>query len=342
VDLSADNYIGLTVSNVYLAKIGNSPGGAIEWVREDSVAVQNNSGVFPSPPGAYWIELTEDEEFFVDPLLDVVGEVPVGSDSSTYQLQHAPVAGTVRLWEMPARYRLYEGTNFTLSLGPDGQPDGEIVLTAPLTGGRYLEVDYRYAGTTVGPVKLNPGMADNKTIPGVVLAFGRRNQKGDKMVVMVDEIRRPTALEYGGKWDLTLDFDVVARDVYAQQEIADATVVWIWAVLRSWLSQEGIEITDLSMGGESEEIYDDTGDDYFYNSSFSLTVQTDWRLQVPLGAFIRQVTPETQIYAKGLAMIPDSQLALTQQGVKAAGDLGLEMVSDPFFTGRTSTFEVVR
>ena len=96
------------------------------------------------------------------------------------------------------------------------------------------------------------------------------------------------------------------------------------------------------MGGESEEIYDDTGDDYFYNSSFSLTVQTDWRLQVPLGAFIRQVTPETQIYAKGLAMIPDSQLALTQQGVKAAGDLGLEMVSDPFFTGRTSTFEVVR
>jgi hypothetical protein len=342
VDLSADNYMAMTISYVHLARARNNPGVAIEWVREDSVAIQNNGGIFPSLPGVYWIELTEDTEFYVDPLLNIVGEIPTPIDLTTFQLQHAPVAGTVRLYEMPARYMLVEGQNYTLSLGPDGKPNGEIILTTPLTRDRFLVADYRFPAPSRGPFVLNPGYADNKAIPGVILAFGRRNQKGDKLVVIVDEIRRPVALEYGGKWDVTLDFDVIARDVHAQQEIADATVVWIWAVLRSWMSQEGLEITDLSMGGESEETYDEAGDDYFYNSSFSLTVQTDWRLQVPLSAFIRQVTPETSIYARGLASIPDAQLALTQQGIRAATDLGLELVSDPFFSGRIATYEQVR
>ena len=55
-------------------------------------------------------------------------------------------------------------------------------------------------------------------------------------------------MEYGGRWDLTMDFDVVSRDVYAQQEIADQTIVYIWGVLRPYLSSEGLEITD-SLGG---------------------------------------------------------------------------------------------
>ena len=342
VDLSADNFIGTTVSYVHLARTGNSPGLALEWVREDSVAIQKNSGIFPSPAGAYWIELTEDTEFFVDPLLDVRGEWATPVDSTTWRLQYVPVAGTVRLFEMPARYMLVEGVNYTLAVGLDGKPTGEIDLVTPLTGNRAIVADYRWAGESIGPVTLNPGYADNYTIPGVVLAFGRRNKKGDKMVVVVDELRRPSALEYGGRWDVTLDFDVISRDVFAQQEIADMTVVWIWGVLRSWLSSEGLEIIDLSMGGESEEIYDDTADDYFYNSSFSLTVQTDWRLQVPLTAFIRQVTPETQLYSRGIAGVTDVQLSQTKQGIRAAKDLGLQLVSDPFFSGRLDTFELVR
>jgi hypothetical protein len=85
------------------------------------------------------------------------------------------------------------------------------------------------------------------------------------MAVVVHPIRQPVALEYGGRWDINLEFEVIARDVYAQQEIADFSVIYLWGILRSRLAKEGIEMTEISLGGESEEVYDDTGDDYYYN-----------------------------------------------------------------------------
>lgn len=342
VDLSADNYIGVVQSYVYMARVKNYPGIALEWVREDSVALQANGGRFPSLPGVYFIDLTEDNQYYVDQLLDVYRESVMMPDTSTGMLERPPLSGTVRLFEMPAAYMLTEGVNYTLTLDGSGAPTGEIKLAQPLTGGRTLTADYRTPGATTGPFELVPGMANNRAIPGVVLAFGRRNKKGDRMVVVVDNIRRPAALEYGGKWDLTLDFDVTSRDVYAQQEIADQTVVYLWGVLRPYLSSEGIEIMDLSMGGESEEPYDENGDDYYYTASFSMTVETEWSLHVPLNIFIRQAAPLTVEQSRILAQLPDDQLAGFQNNLVMLESLGLESISDPFFSERNSTFEVIR
>lgn len=342
VDLSADNYIGVVQSYVYMARVKNYPGIALEWVREDSIALQANGGRFPSLPGVYFIDLTEDNQYYVDQLLDVYRESVMMPDTSTGMLERPPLSGTVRLFEMPAAYMLTEGVNYTLTLDGSGAPTGEIKLAQPLTGGRTLTADYRTPGATTGPFELVPGMANNRAIPGVVLAFGRRNKKGDRMVVVVDNIRRPAALEYGGKWDLTLDFDVTSRDVYAQQEIADQTVVYLWGVLRPYLSSEGVEIMDLSMGGESEEPYDENGDDYYYTASFSMTVQTEWSLHVPLNIFLRQAAPLTVEQSRILAQLPDDQLAGFQNNLVMLESLGLESISDPFFSERNSTFEVIR
>ena len=350
VDLSADNFIGTVISYTYLAKVRGKnaaggieyPGVAVEWVREDEVAIQNNGGRFPSPPGVYYIELTQDTEFYVDPLLDVYREQVVMVDSLTARLQNAPLDNTLRLFEMPAGFRLVEGTNYTLVRDSTGKPTGEINLIQALTGGRYLTADYRYPGTSVGPFVLTPSRADNKAIPGVVLAFGRRNKKGDRMAVVVQPTRQPAALEYGGRWAISMDFDVLARDVYACQEIVDQTVIYIWGILRSRLSSEGIELTDLSLGGESEEVYDENADDYFYNASFSLTCETEWSVHVPLYGYIRQATPLTAEEMTAMSGLPDEVVAGMQNNLKMLESLGLEMVVDPFFSGRTSTFEVIR
>ena len=344
VDWSADNYVGVIESYVYTAKVKNYSGLSCEWVREDAVAIQNNGGVFPSPAGVYFIELTEDEEFYVDPLYDVAGEVLTPLDGVHVTTTKPFLAGTLRLFEMPAAYQLYEGDdgNYTVEIGDDGKPTGSIVLKQPLTGGRWLAADYRWVGKTTGPHRLYPGRADNRVIAGCVIAFGRRNQKGDRFAVVVQDLRRPAYLEFGGQWDLSLDFDVMARDVDAQQEISDQTIVYLWGILRPYLSSEGLEITDLSMGGESEEVYDENGDDYYYNASFSLTVSTQWSVHVPLGAYLRSVAPMTVAQAKVAAGLSDEDVAKQQNDLRQLEALGLDTMVDPFFNGRNDTYEMVK
>ena len=94
-------------------------------------------------------------------------------------------------------------------------------------------------------------------------------------------------------------------------EIADQTAMHLWANVRSRLIDQGIDIQDVSMGGESEEIRDETADDYFYNSSISMTIQADWEMHVPL-------VPKLLSYTETIATLPN-ELALTP-------------FRDPFFT----------
>lgn len=340
VDLSADNYLGMVESYVLLTRVKNKPGMSVEWVREDARAIQVNGGRFPSPPGVYFIDLAEEGQFWVDPLLDVYHE-PVSITGVTGQLQHPPLTGTLRLFEMPSGFMYQEGVNYTLGIGDDGLPDGSLTLTLPLTGGRWLQADYRYPDESRGPFPYTEMHADNQAIPGCVLAFGRRAEKGDQIAVIVHDIRRPAYLEYGGKWELTLDFDVMSRDVYAQQEIVDQTVIYLWGILRSRLSHQGIEVTDVTLGGESEEVYDENGDDYFYNAAFTVVCQTEWSIHVPLDGWLRQVAPLTVAQAKEIAALPDEALA-GEDGNIGIDALGLESIRDPFWSGRAGTFELVR
>ncbi len=341
-NLSADNYVGVHYSYIFNAKAEGFPGVALEWVQEDAIAIQNNGGVFPSAPGVYYLELTEDTEFYVDCLLSIYAEQVTMLGSRTGMLDHAPVMGSLRLYEQPANYQLVEGSEYTLTLDGSGKPTGEINLNYDLLGGRVLKADYKTPGPSTGPHPLQPMYKNNTAIPGVSLAFGRRNEKGDRMVVVVDRIRQPAALVYGGKWDLAMDLDITSRDPYAQQEITDSTLMYLEAILRPYLSTEGIEISDLSGGGESEEPMDENGDDYYYNASISFTVQTDWKHLIPLTTMIRQVSALSSDQARLLAFLSDEDLALYQNNLVMLESLNLKMVDDPYFDGRATTFETIR
>ncbi len=350
VSLSPDHYKGMVMSYVYLAKRVGKPGLSVEWVREDAVAIQNNDGRFPSPPGVYYIDvvdgatngLTTKMGFFVDPLIDVRSEQVTSIDASTYQLATPPLAGTLRLFEMPAGFLLRETVNYTVTLDEQDKPTGEIKLIEPLTGGRTLQADYRWVDESRGPFPLVEQFADNRAIPGVVLAFGRRAEVGDQLGVVVQPIRYPSALEYGGRWTMTVEFEVMARDVHDQREIYDWSVMALYAIARSRLSTEGIEILSVGLGGESEEVYDETGDDYFYNASFTLDVETEWSQHIPLNVWLRQVAPLTEAEAKVIAGLPDDQLPGRDGDIKALADLGLEDNRDPFWSGKKGTFETIK
>lgn len=337
VDLSPSNFMGTLESYVFLAEVGNYPGLSIEWVREDSIAIQNNNGVFPTLPGVYYIRLTQEDEFYVHPLLDVQDEVVTQIAPTTVQLQHPYVAGSLRLFLQPSAYLLQEGTDYV------GDPaTGEITLTRPLELNTFLVADYRYEGTTSGPYKIIQNRANNTAIPGAVLAFGRRNQAGDRLAVVVQQTRSPAAHVYGGRWEVGLDFEVIARDVYAQQEISDFSVVYLWGIARPRLSSEGLEITDVSLGGESEELYDETGEEFYYNATFTLSVQTEWEIHVPIYGEIRRVSDLTSEQQQALSGLSPEQLAGVSSNIKMLESLGLLSIRDPFFTGRNRNFELIR
>lgn len=313
VQFSADNFVGTVQSFVTLAKIPGYVGTSVEWIREDSLAIQANGGRFPSPPGVYYCEMATDNTFFVDPLLDVRDERVTMATNSEGILQSIPFAGSLRVIEMPSGRLLRPGVDYTV-----GADQVTIYLATPLGHGMALSADYRVAGQSTGPWPVEAQSGFNKAIPGVVLVFGRRYQKGDRWAVIVSQAREPAYLEYGGKWELGIDIDIIARDVSSQAEIADQTAMFLWAILRPNLIDEGLDITDVSMGGESEEVYDETGDDYFYNASLSLTLQADWFMMVP-------ILPRFLSYQENIKNLP--------------GDLTLTPFQDPYFSGKFATFE---
>lgn len=112
---------------------------------------------------------------------------------------------------------------------------------------------------------------------------------------------------------MSVDLEIISRDVNAQMELADQTLMFLWATSRSRLIDQGIDIQDVSLGGETEEVYDENADDYFYNASISVSVETDWSLQVPL-------VPKLLGFEESLSTLPP--------------DLALVPLRDPFFATR--------
>lgn len=348
VTLAADNYQGVVHSYIYLAHVEGSPGLSLEWVRENALAIQKNNGVFPSSPGIYNIELCSadgvpsDKEFFVDPLLDKVAEAPIKIDATHYQILAGKYHNNaLRLYLMPGNIPLIQGVDFT------GDPStGLLTLATTLQPEEFLSADYRYPGETTGPWEIIPDRALVDPIPGAVLSFGRRVVPGDKLAVVVQKTRQLSALEYGGRWEMSIDFDVIARDVHTQREILDLSCMYLWSIARARLSTMGIEIGQISLGGESEESYDENADDYFYTANFTITVQTDWSVHVPLGIMIRRVDP-TSIHTFGNSSAPTTPPLYTkiagfeEVGATEEAIMQLQLLEsmglkpwDPFYTGK--------
>lgn len=305
VALSGDNYMGVIESHVMLAYVGQ-PTFPIEWVREDLKAVQKNGNRMPTLPGVYYVEILEAPNergdpgyFVVDPLLTQIDE-PVlyfqtGVEKEA-QLQQIPVPQTLRLWEN-RRILLAEGTDYVANYD-----DGSIELKMAFGRGSTLTADYRYAASSVGPVEFYWNTPDFKTLPGVVMAFGKRAEKGQKVAVVVYGDRVDAAKAFGGKFEVSFDLDVIARDTIQMEEISDLAIMYLWGQRKEALELEGIEIMDISMGGESEEIADETGDNYFYQSSLSVQMRADWEIHVPLPLTISRITQTTQPVANQVFM----------------------------------------
>lgn len=294
VQLDASNFIGTVLSHVMVAQVGADRVFPIEWVREDLDSVRVNGGVL-TPPGVYYIEIIsapttpgETGSFIVDPLRTVTNEPVLRFQTGfeqTAQLQNVPLDRTLRLYENRTTL-LRAGADYELLGG------GGIRFLHPYGIGSYVTADYRFPVPSIGPVDFRWNTADVSTLPGVVMAFGKRSEVGQKTAVVVYGERVDSAQAYGGKHEVSFDLEIIARDPVQIEEITDLVSMYLWGEKRPVLAWEGIEITDVSMGGESEEPIDETGQDFQFMATMSVQLQADWEIHVPLPLTISSMEPE--------------------------------------------------
>lgn len=290
VRLSADNYIGRLSSFVMLTRVGNSPGTSLEWVKENLHLMEKYSSrrdVFPSPPGAYILEVTSlpDEprnlpgSFEVDPILSVNDEPLVifsSDEPGESQLSREGIEpGTVRLW-LDRKRPLLDGVDY----GVDYK-SGTVTFLRPTPPGSTVFADYRYRTGIQGPFPFYYEETDMSSIPGAILAFGDRAQKCDKLAIVVTDDRTDVAEVFGGKFEVSLELVAFSRDAEDREKMSDYVILSMLE-RQNALGYEGLELLDISPGGENEEIYNETTDEYYYDSNISLSMRVDWSVFVPL------------------------------------------------------------
>lgn len=302
VQLDPSNFVGTVQSHTMLAQVGQAV-FPLEWVKEDLACLRANQGTMPTLPGVYYLEILEAPQkegdlgqFVIDPLLTVTEE-PVlvfqtGLETEG-QLQNEPLSGTLRLYQ-GRQFLLESGVDYTLG------PKGQITFNQPFPPTTFITADYRYPVDSIGPLPFRWNASNTTALPGVVLAFGKRSEQGQKVAVVVYQDRVDAAQAFGGKFEVSFDLDILARDTVQVEEIADLAYMYLWANKKPVLELEGIEIVDISIGGEGEEAIDETGQNFQYTISISLQLRADWEVHVPLPLTISKLTPETNQVASGL------------------------------------------
>lgn len=335
--LSPDNFMGTVRSYLIHYKIRGFPGNSIEWLTENRLAIKRNGGQFPSPPGIYYVDITKESvqtttgiinpgEFVVTPLLDVRDEIVMMTSDTEGRFLNTPIAeGSERLYQMPFGAMLYKDRDYTIDY-----TTGKLEFAFPIQDNTWISADYRYIAEKKGPFQFYVNTAQYSAIPGAVLAFGRRSFKGDRFAVIVQDRRSSSAFEFGGRWSTNFSIDIMARDVHAQREITDMTAYFLEGPLRSKLAGEGIIIKEVSISGESEEIYDETGQDFFYNCNLSMSVESEWFVWVPLAAVIRQAAPFTVAEAMEMTQMSNEEIAMVESNIRAVEKVGFQVYEDPF------------
>lgn len=290
VNLSADNFMGTLSSFCMLVPIDGKPCTTVEWVRENYnilEKVSSSRDVFPSPPGIYKFEVKSLPDVgrntpgyvIMTPILTVHNEplIMFGSNHDTEaQLEHQNIyPGSVRLW-LDSRRALLPEIDFTVN-----NETGAVTFLKETPPGDFIHADYRYILPEGDPKPFYTEKFDVDMIPGAILAFGDRAQECDKFAVVVTDERTEVAKVYGGKFEMNFDLIAFSKDSEDREKLSDYIVMKILE-RQNALGFEGIELLDISPGGENEEVFNPETDEYFYDSNISMSLRVDWSIYVPL------------------------------------------------------------
>ena len=244
--------------------------------------------------------------------------------------------------------RIETGTNnlVDVDITPSGDytfdvSTGRVDFFRTFDKGTRITATYKYPQDSLGPFGIKREHSNNQAIPGVVMAFGRRIEDGDKLAIVVHENRLPVAKEYGGRWEVGVDLDILTRDPATRDELAEIIQLYFFGMRKEYLTDEGLELTGISFGGDSEEVYDDTAQDYYYNASMTLTFHTDWAIHVPMPLTIERVVQtsfEEEAKRAGTEESPEVDLFLPTD----SGMVRLKDIRNLYLKGKAQNYVKVK
>jgi hypothetical protein len=298
VILSPQNFIGTMHSYIMKATIGSYPAIFIEWIREDTIAIQRNNHVFPTPPAIFLVQLLAVDALMakgqiqVERVRSIIDEPLITFETgteTTATLADEPMNGSIKLFTSNA-YFLIEGEDYTVEAQV-------ITFTTPFQAGTSIIADYKVWDGFIGEFAIEAYTAYNQIIPGVVIAFGNRLKVGDRCAIVVTPTRTAAFQEYGGHFNMSFDLDIIARDPKQAEQISDFSVM---ALLdkKELFEDDGLTLNEgPSQGGEAEDVYDEEGNENYHTQSVKVGYLTDWAYYKPLPITIAQILPVRVIAA---------------------------------------------
>lgn len=259
-------------------------------------------------PSIHIVEFIEDDQFTVGMIYVIENEVLVEETTgleTTADLNNGNIdTDSEEIW---LAYKngvristLVNGTDYSIDY-----TTGIVTFLVPLLKNYRIYADYRYqpSGNVTGPYTFEEYQENHEAIPGVVISIGRRAKKGDKQAVIVSQNREMQAKIYGGHWDMSLDLAVIAKDPMQMEQMTDHIISYLWSKRKNVLEYEGIALNSVEPTGESEEVHVESTGDLYYESSVSISLQSEWQRFVPYNAIYRLrdiiLTPDLRPTLKG-------------------------------------------
>lgn len=244
------------------------------------------------PPSIHIVEFTEDTEFIVGMIYVINNEILVETTTgleTTANLANGNVdTSSDELW---LSYRngtkivaLERDVDYSITYST-----GLVTFLQPLLSNYRIYADYRYqpSGNVTGPYVFTEYQENHTAIPGIVLSIGRRAKQGDKQAIIVSQSNEQQAKIYGGHWEMSLDLAVIAKDPMQMEQMTDHIVSYLWGERKNILEYEGIALNTVEPSGESEETHVESTGDLYYESSVSISLQSEWQKFVPYNPIYR-------------------------------------------------------
>jgi hypothetical protein len=281
--LSPDNFLQADIGYSIQAKVDNHPGYFLAWVRDDLSSPESNLNRVD--PGIYFLTLKNVDQqggiLQIDVLRVVKREVVLFNytGETQIQLEHFPVVeGTLQLFVDNSLYP----PNAPADYYDVDLETGIITLNRCVAPGSRITANYNWADAPLPDVPVLRGDGRTDVLTGVLLGFSEEFVEGDRSVVCVQPQPERCALTFGGRLGVTLTFDTRAQDTPTSEQVVDALMDTIWAEAKPTLSDEGLDIVEVSVGGESTDLEDETAEEWAFQFSFTADVEGEWQRRVPL------------------------------------------------------------
>lgn len=322
--LSGDQHLGTLSGYPILARIKDKPCQAIEWVKEDYVYSQGGNEL--SPAGKYFIEITSETEFTVSKQFKIVDEIIVedaAGGETSFNLAHENIVEGSEVVTANDPFTIFEGGQYIMDY------DNGVFRWKDAGGvpeGWDLSITYEYQHEVTDTYTYEKMRANNKAIPGVVLAFGDRVAIGDRQVVIIQEERSTTHIVKGGVHTIDVELAFTAKDLDTLGAMVDIASMFFWATDKDRFDDEyDVMIQELSIGSEAAEMYDDTTGEYEYVNTISMTCMCSWNVFYPLPRIISIIWPYMRLDGPDL-----SETDLRQYTPTRASSLEITTASTPF------------